>query len=248
MLRPLNHMANNSLDPKIDNVQKQLREVNERLGRIEHSVSLLGISQKINPDSGASQVPNQIQGRWPQLQKSVIWVQRELGVPFLRFLWVPLSIVITLTGFVATYVSLRYDVAVAPYTSFSPTEPLQTRFLLTNEGPFSIYDVTYSCLTLHSHGGAGPVLGKLVPDSLPELRAHAAYSIYCGSSHLLDHLQAGTLLDIQIYYRAKFVFWKRKTGDQAFGLLFDKQGNAVWLSVGGGGGNLKELNSITVKP
>lgn len=67
----------------------------------------------------------------------------------LRLLWKLLIGLLAIASTLATlywaYFEFRQDIAVDPYISYDSSDPFNQRFSITNNGPFSIYDVRYAC-------------------------------------------------------------------------------------------------------
>ncbi len=71
--------------------------------------------------------------RWQQLQ--LFW---KLLIGFL-------ALVSTVATLYWSLFEFRQDISVDPYISYDSTDPFNQRFSITNNGPFSIYDVRYAC-------------------------------------------------------------------------------------------------------
>lgn len=149
-----------------------------------------------------------------------------------------------------TYVSVRYDVSVTNHTSLDPSAPFESRFLVTNDAPFSIYDVTYFCGSAHVrvNGGREITNATEVPIPLGELRPHGSYSIRCQHPRNRAHIDAGAFLEIHVLYRPKYRPWLRKEGGQQFVLKYDADGKTAWLPTGWLTRNRRELEDQHMIP
>jgi hypothetical protein len=62
-----------------------------------------------------------------------------------RYLLEGLGVFGLLLGIFWGVVALRQDILVEPYLSFDPKEAFQQQFTITNNGPFDVYDIHYTC-------------------------------------------------------------------------------------------------------
>ena len=150
----------------------------------------------------------------------------------------------------ATYTALRYDISVSSLSSLNPAAPSETRFLVKNESAFSIYNVFYNCYSAHVRLPDGRELtnSTVVPNPVPELRAHSSYSVRCQHPLGAEHINAGVFLEIHVFYTPTFLPWVTKEGGQQFLLVYDKDGNTVWLPQGPFTHNRKEMESEQYTP
>ena len=126
-------MSNSSLEQKIQKVSQRLDSLDSRFERIEQEI-FGPLLQEVVAVKKATEPPTQ---------------ERSRFAVFLRCLKRPISLVtggvVTGLSLLTAWTGLRYDVSVAPYGSLDASAPFESRFLVRNEGPFSIFDVTYFC-------------------------------------------------------------------------------------------------------
>ena len=158
---------------------------------------------------------------------------RELLNRLISATWKWLVAFLTALGGIATINSFRYDVSIDSYASLNSKEPLETRFVLANQGPFSIYSVRYQCeFPAMKIPGIAPKINVVGADIVafeePQMEAHGKISLRCESPITpVD----GSILQIRVSYRPSF--WPGRTeGSSAFMLVRDSVGNAVWLPRG----------------
>jgi hypothetical protein len=147
--------------------------------------------------------------------------------------WRWLVAILTVLGGLSAINSLRYDVSIDPYVSLNPKEPLETRFVLANQGPYSIQTVQYTCefpgIRLPGVNPDINVVGTdLVAFEEKEIDARGKISLRCESPM---EMTFGSTMQISVSYRPSFWPW-RKTGGAAFAFKRDDSGNAVWLPIG----------------
>lgn len=210
-------MSISSLEQKIDRLVHRITEIERHLDSLEYSLKDLSASK--TKEIGTSLPPDS------PPRKRII-AKKIAGV----VVWFA-----TLLGILAGYTSLRYDVSVANLSTLNPSLPYESRFLVTNTGPFSIYNVTYVCRSVHIHMSGMPELAAeiTVPIPLPELRANGAYSAHCTLNGFETRaIENGAILQIEVKYTPRFLFWVHKEGGQQFALKIDNQGHAVWLPSG----------------
>lgn len=212
------------LNAKIDEVLRRFRKLEERLGHLEHRLAAKTEPRRDHDSSGSSPFKKTARGK-------VVSALLH-GVPS-KLLWL-ITTVATVFGLLATWVSLRYDVSAMPYVSLNPSDPSAARFLITNEGPFTINDVGYACKFVPPHQAADrPFFAfATVTVGVPSLRSHGAFSAYCKlpDSYPRPVLE-GTLLDVEVIYTPKFLFWRHNFGGELMMLKFDQSHSAVWLPV-----------------
>jgi hypothetical protein len=242
-------MSQTSIDQKLDAILKKLHAMEERLGRIEHSI----FHPELKPKIKDSQVTAQSKSESPQAQpkQSRKTIQEMVRLPKLYRLAARLiGAFLAFLAIVTAWVELRYDVSVASYASLDPSAPFESRFLVTNEGPFSIYNVAYFCGSAHVRVNGGREITNMtrVPIPIGELRPRATYSVRCQHWVRDAHIDPGALLEIHVFYTPQFLPWMSKQGGQQFLLKYDKMGNTIWIPTAMFSKTAKELEEETVNP
>ena len=146
--------------------------------------------------------------------------------------------VLAFAGTLVTLNSFRFDVSIDPYLTLNPNDPLETRFVLTNQGSYTINKVRYSCefpgMKIPGVPAEDNVVGmNTVMFEQPEMEAHEKVSLYCGGSSMTAEWLNPTepMLQIRVSYRPSF--WPfTKEGSARFLLKTDRQGSAHWLPFG----------------
>jgi hypothetical protein len=223
-------MSNQSLETKTDHILQKINHLQEKLDHVEFAVK--GLQNSIHKSRDASS-PARAKNQLKNAKANTLWLWRNL-------IRTPYIVTTALLGILVTYISLRYDVSVTNFTSTNLSDPFSSRFLVSNEGPFSIYDVTYDCMSVHVRSALDgipmPEIENLttVPRPLSEIRARSQYSVLC--QFPLDtpgvKFEEGALLEIRVSYTPRFEPWARKKGGQMFVLKFDHEGHSVWLPIG----------------
>jgi len=230
-------MSNASVDNKLDQLLKAVRELCDRVGKIERRAADPKSSSQDSPRLEAEKTPTPLH---KSIEKSVKLRLRRCFRFVRRYVWAPILLTLTLMGGISAYTALEYDVLVSPYISLVPTDALQSHFLVANQGPFEIFNVSYVCryAPVQSNeeqlkANAFITYGWIVPLTIPRLRSHGQFSAYCHYSHpLYGPLKEGTLLNFEVTYTPKFLSWLPRRGGALFLLKYDKAGSAVWLPVG----------------
>jgi len=156
---------------------------------------------------------------------------------------------LALVGALSAINSFRYDVSIDPYASLNPQDPLASRFVLTNEGPYRIHDVEYQCefpnLNIPNANPDFYQIGVEGVAGLPktDLKPRGKTSFRCQSPYqMID----GSFLQIRVSYRPSF--WPLRTeGGNAFLLRIDNQDHAVWLPIGSLK-TIEEFKTFIVQP
>jgi hypothetical protein len=156
---------------------------------------------------------------------------------------------LALVGALSAINSFRYDVSIDSYASLNPQDPLATRFVLTNEGPYRIHDVEYQCefpnLNIPNANPDFYNIGMERIADLPktDLKPRGKTSLRCQSQYqMID----GSFLQIRVSYRPSF--WPLRTeGGNAFLLRIDNQDHAVWLPIGSLK-TIEEFKTFVVQP
>lgn len=220
------------LREKLDKLGGRLKEIENRLGHIEFLLRTANTEPPKLEKSEAKEPPQKPIKLLLRLWGFHVHIPRNI-----RNFWGRLVILLTIFGgvatYVATYASLRFDVSVLPYASLDSADPTATRFLITNQGPFSIYNVFYACKFVPPQSGNNPFVAfdTFVPFPIAQLHSHGDFSAFCRAPNALPFpAKEGTLLDIEISYRPEFGWSLR--GGELFILKNDHSGNAVWLPVG----------------
>ncbi|MGD0891948.1 MAG: hypothetical protein ABR923_10470 [Terracidiphilus sp.] len=221
-------------ESKFDHVLEKLGVINARLKRIE---------DQLNPESERLVQDSQAKGRGktypqPSQQKGrgKRWLRDVVLLPLYKYIWVPILGILALYGSIGTYVALRFDLSVLPYETIDPVDPSETRFLVTNEGPFSIFNVFYMCKYIPAIPTQPdtPLIayGIAVPYPISSVRSHGNFVVYCQNPDGVPRpLKEGALLDVEVSYTPKFLRWQSRRGGALFLLKYDKSGKAVWLPV-----------------
>lgn len=242
-------MSKTSLDQKLEAVSRRLESIESHLDQIERVFNSWKKRESHDPVKVAAQ-SKQLSPRINQLKRFLPESFFNLRLPVTRFISRLLAGVLAFLTIATGWVGLRYDVSVTSYGSLDPTLPFQSRFLLTNDGPFSIYRVTYSCISAKVQVGGGREMVNItnVPAPVAELRPHGSYTIRC--QHPLEnaHVDPGAVLEIQVVYVPKFLKWLGRQGGQEFVLKYDKQGNAVWLPTPWFAEKIKDLENVRTNP
>ena len=207
-----------------------------------HVARKLGIP--IQKPNAAKSQPRTTDKRLPSPKESNAVLSRILSL-----VWNSLGVFLLVLGGITAINSLRYDVSIDSYASLNPQDPLASRFVLTNEGPYRIHDVEYNCEFPNLNiPNANPDVNQTGVEGvigLPktELKPRGKISLRCQSPYqMID----GSFLQIRVSYRPSF--WSIRTeGGNAFLLRIDNQDHAVWLPIG----SLKtteEFRIIIVQP
>ena len=157
----------------------------------------------------------------------------KLSIRVLSALWKWLIAVLTVLGGITAINALRYDVSIDSYASLNLKEPLETRFVLANQGPFAIYKVHYTCEfpNMNIPGLVSDISlrgAEIVDFEEAEMEARGKISLRCENPVTpID----GSILRIRVSYRPSF--WLGTVeGGNSFMLKRDSEGNAVWLPIG----------------
>jgi hypothetical protein len=194
--------------------------------QLTHIARKLGINI---PEATETKSPSHTVSTSPAAQKE----DKEPLNGLLSMGWKWLVAILTILGGIATVNALRYDVSIDPYASFNPKEPLETRFVLANQGPYSIYSVTYQCeFPDMKLLGVNPNINlagtEIVAFEEPAMEARGKISLRCESPMTPAD---GSILQIRVSYRPSS--WPLRTeGSSAFMLKRDSAGNVVWLPRG----------------
>jgi hypothetical protein len=209
---------------KNDQILDALHQLGGRIEKLENSLSSI-TNSPIQEEERKKSAPK---SKWQQLKRRVLAVLR---LPFHNRLLGTLTIVGFLTGSVALWVQLRYDISVMPLASLDSSDPSAMRFLVTNEGPFTIYQVFYTCEYTPPRPPNTAITVHVYPffAGIPSLRPHGHFSAFCGHPRTYpSRFPEGTLMNVDVWYIPKFLHWF-KHGGTLFLLKFDKSNNAVWL-------------------
>ena len=225
------------LNAKIDAVLKSLSTLEKRQ---EHISRLLARDFPATQNKQKPTNPQQSRSRFNQF----------LNHPLPRSVWAAIAVILAIAGGFSSYAALRYDVSISTLTSLNPSAPFETRFLVTNDAPFLIFDVVYYCVSskVHVNAGGESSYGTFVPTPVGELRPHSAYSIRCQHQLGDAHIDSGALFEIHVRYTPKFFPWLRREGGQQFVLKYDNQGNTVWLPTALLTKDANELRNEVVNP
>ena len=218
-----------ALNNKIDNAVKVLKAFEVRLRGLESVFSSSHNASKSNSlrDVSLEGKEHEFQAQWKSKLHSL--QHRAFRVTSKLLAWA-----VVVLALVTGYIQLRYDVSIVPYSSLNSPNPFQSEFLVTNEGPFSIYNVYYFCFFEDLVGDNGPLSNYVVPVpySLPALRPHGQYAISCkGVAPYSPHVKDGAAVEIHVSYRPKFSMFESR-GGALFYLRHDDAGNVVWLPRG----------------
>ena len=200
-------MNNAQLHNKLDQLLKRVEELGTCIGEIER---LSKDQLAAIPVTSSAVHPSKLS----KLQKLKTYLWRWESW-YATYVWTPVLLFLTLMGGVSAYTSLRYDVSVSPYVALDPQDSLQSHFLVTNQGPFDIFNVSYACKYVPAPSGDGPFIAYIgfVPGTVATLRPHGDFSAYCHLSNpLVGQLKDGTFLDFEVMYTPKFLFWQSRRG------------------------------------
>jgi hypothetical protein len=145
-------------------------------------------------------------------------------------------------GLLWGFVQFRNDISIEPYSSLNPKLPFETRFAVTNQGPFTIYSLYYSCTVGYVHTSKGYLTANrrhtkwiiAVPEEKTELIPKAAkWSVHCDATNIFKNQQDIDQADLQIevWYRPSFWPFHIIRGE-AFIMKRDSSGNAQWIYLG----------------
>jgi hypothetical protein len=167
--------------------------------------------------------------------------------------------VIAILALLEAVPALRYDVDVNTYATVNSKNPFKTAFVLTNQSPFAIDLIGFSCAYAHLVTENGPQQHAVYPFfALTTLPAHGSITLYCLQPTSIhgNHLGVGALLDINAYYQADIVYrWhKRNTwpnwerGGKKFILQRNEEDDTVfWTPIGPSAKNMEELEGAPAK-
>jgi hypothetical protein len=140
--------------------------------------------------------------------------KRKLAQGFRRswnWTWRLVTAGVTVYTLLTTYVALRYGISVSAFATINAANPFKTVFMLSNESPFPIRDVSYTCAYTGVYtedgieqsqkpSGRGPV-------KLPD---HGKIVLFCPRSSEIhgDVIDAGAYLEVDVTYRhTPFPLW-----------------------------------------
>jgi hypothetical protein len=212
--------------------------------KLAHSARKLSARMK-NATTSESHIPGIKPGKRAVDKKPAISPKRTFASKAITFF----GYLLALLGALSAINSFRYDVSIDPYVSLNPQDPLASRFVLTNEGPYRIHDVEYQCefpnLNIPNANPDVYQIGVEGVISLPktELKPRGKITLRCQSPYqMID----GSFLQIRVSYRPSF--WPRRTeGGNAFLLRIDNQDHAVWLPIGSLK-TIEEFRTFIVQP
>lgn len=224
-------MANDHKPTHHDEIMSAIRQLIGRVDKLEHRLSI--VLEEPAKDSQAKEGRKIAQEFQSARKGKLSWPLSILRFLIGTRLGSLVAVFGTFLTVVTAYVSLRYDISVLPFASLDSSDPTTTRFLVTNEGPFTISNVFYACEYAPPRPANSPFVihAYIAPSPLELLRPHGQFSAFCGhpSSHPEPFVE-GTMLDVDVFYTPKFLHWQRR-GGTLFLLKFDKNQNAVWLPV-----------------
>lgn len=218
-------MATNSIHPKLDALVQKVRDLEQRLGSIEC------LTQTAAGET--SQIAEQMIAVKSDIQAVVRpgWKQR-----LFRILTSSPAALATFLGIYGSLYLFRFDTSVDAYGTLNPKNPFETRFVISNDSPYSIYNVHYACTisNVRTLDGPNPLAngpGVAVDTSeIRELNSHAKRSLYCGYPFGNgEKVLADTILEIEISYRPFSWMGFSRTHTFPFGLRRTESGDALWL-------------------
>jgi hypothetical protein len=197
------------------------------------------------PVTSKPDTPTAASNRLTQLVQAILrgpaWFRQ------LRIFWKLAIGLLTLVGTVATlfwaWQQFRQELLVDPYISYDSREAFQQQFAITNNGPFAIYEVHYTCavtairLNDGSSGGFPDQVGKArivyvmmpIKPNVPTLRWKEKTNTDCDFISRFGSDLKSVNIEIDIAYKR----WLRPTEIEAIGGRFtgrrDAAGNFVWV-------------------
>lgn len=131
----------------------------------------------------------------------------------------------------------RQNVSIDLFLRLDPSDPFSERFLLSNNGPFPIYHVEYSCEQLDSKNRYpridhfGPVFSVI-----PVLEPGDKRSLRCTLFRLLP--VEDTIMQVKVVYSRPFPLGNQSKSAR-FAILKDAAGLLMWIPIGPTEGNVK---------
>lgn len=220
-------MSNQSIEQKLDRLLRHFKEVDDRLCQIEKRFHLTELAIE-NIKSRLEQPAVHTPSRKKQL---IRWLCTQLCMKFVSLLkWVRDWGVLPLTvlGGIVTVTALRYGISVSATESLNASDPSQTRFIVKNEGLFSLYKVEYDCYYLRIPGV--PYRAFHVLNDQPELGPRESFSVRCPIQP--PPIPENAILILAVTYRPKYMFGHVDHGGEVFLLKKNKEGHAIWLPNG----------------
>ena len=173
----------------------------------------------------------------PQERRVQEWLEVHPRAKIVGSLFAALS---TVLGLFWGFYSFSYDVSISANVTLDPKRAFETRFIVVNQGPFTITDLQYDCEILQVHGPkgywfAGNRLHGI--EVFPELPKSRQYSIRCSYypwnfGGLSDGPEMdGATLQIWVNFGAPYFPWRLRRGAR-FRLTRDSTGTAQWLPWG----------------
>lgn len=227
-------MNNSELFNRLDNIQRNQKELDARLNNIERQLGQLQLSipsyeKTVDLDASTSLEDGVVSGfRRHRFFSWLLYLLNGLPLVIAKGIGISLTILTLVTGFN----SLRWDISIEPYITTNPKDAFETRFVLTNLGPYSLYDVEYKCVYFKTNPARPSDIG--IDDNIsvdPELISHAKLSLRCENPTLSGvDAPPGVVVEVMVTYRPKFLPVYR-SGYARFGMLRDSQQNAQWIPV-----------------
>jgi hypothetical protein len=132
------------------------------------------------------------------------------------------------------------QVSVEPTTSLAPTNPLATRFNITNQSGLPIYQVWYNYQIWEGdkrERATNPITGSVwfgfyLPGIIPKLASHAAYSVDIESPEIRFVKYSKPMLQLFVTYSPMPFGWPEKQTGKRFYALPDANGQFQWYFAG----------------
>jgi len=168
----------------------------------------------------------------PPVQRLGMRISRPIA-----FFWggvVGLSVIVSL---LLSVLYFRQEIAVDPGFSYSPSDPFSQRFVITNNGPFAIHEVHYTCaVTFLATGNpqADAVSNSYVPvmvpvtGHIPAIRWKEKTSTDCDFIARFGPELQSLRIDINVFYKRKFWFQNLHTLGAKFTARRDITGRFSW--------------------
>lgn len=191
----------------------------------------------IEPQQSIEPTPNQ----QPAPNSLIIKAIRRLRARWhhLRLFWKFLIGFLALASTLATLYwglfEFRQDISVDPYISYDSSDPFNQRFSITNNGPFSIYNVRYACAVTYLE--AVPSIGfdsraviVMMPTAnpVPVLHWKEKSSTDCDFIARLGPNLTTVHIEIEVLYRRWFYPWNIHGPGWKFSAKRDNAGKFAW--------------------
>jgi hypothetical protein len=169
------------------------------------------------------------QSLWAKVKRHVLAGRRGL--------WRTLGAVALLIGLFVALMYFRQDISVDPYISYNPSDPFSQQLAITNNGPFSIYEVHYACAITHittNSPKGDTVRNRFISVMLPiaphvaELRWKQKTSTECDFIRQFKDDLTSINIEISVFYQRRFWPGELHTAGQKFTATRDSDGKFKW--------------------